>query len=539
MPQHALSRGPRCGSEPLVSLRAYQDEVLRVLAAKRFFCLLWRRQGGKSTVLSAAAMAAMMAHPGLSVIYASASLLLGREIVFKEAQLVAGVFRRLAGQQLAAVDSRTGKVIPTRPDLTLDPDALADCFESQRLEFRVRFDRNRVSRTQVIAPNPATARGWTGWVFLDEIGFIRDFRDLWEAVEPIISTDPSFHLIMSTTPPRDDTHYSYELTAPPADASWQPSASGHWYESEAKVPVHRVDIHDAYAAGLKLYDLRTGVPLTPDEHLAGADDKDAWRRNYKVMHVRGGTAACDLLALDTAQARGAGQCVCVVVDSEMDFDQACVWVADHVGPGPVGLGLDLATTEHQTSNPTALVVGEESSLDTIVRAVVVWKTADPQICTERVRRIVDAVSHRKSIAARPRKLCIDATNERYFATSLRDALAPMLPVELVVGSEAAPPIYGEPMNMKQHQGSRLVAALEDNRLWLPPGRYIREDWRLVRKERGLFVCQPDAQGRHGDTFDGTKLALHALHSSDPTPPRVWSAGTLGRIRDWCRLRVTD
>ena len=32
------------------------------------------------------------------------------------------------------------------------------------------------------------------------------------------------------------------------------------------------------------------------------------------------------------------------------------------------------------------------------------------------------------------------------------------------------------------------------------------------KDRGRFVCEPDSLGRHGDTFDSTKLGLHGLAS---------------------------
>src|SRR6185369_11579768 len=72
---------------------------------------------------------------------------------------------------------------------------------------------------------------------------------------------------------------------------------------------------------------------------------------------------------------------------------------------------------------------------------------------------------------------------------------------------------GEEMNMKQWLGSIAVAELEDNHAILPPERYVRDDFRLVKRDRGQFVCEPDAAGRHGDTFDGFKLAVHALKSS--------------------------
>ena len=499
--------------------RAFQSEVLRNVALRRFFSLLWRRQAGKSTTLSETAVGAMLANPGLSIIYASASLLLGREIVFKQAQLMAGVFRQLLGRKLQAVDVRTGKALPGSGG-GLDPDALAECFESQRLEFRIRHDSTTVSRTQVIAPNPATARGWTGWVLLDEFGLIRDFKDLWEAVEPIISTDPTFHLLMATTPPADDSHYSYELTAPLPGTVFRVNPAGNWYESEARVPVHRVDIFDAYAAGVKLYDLRSGKEVTPEQHFAAADDKDAWRRNYKCEHVLGGTSACGLLALDTAQARGVGQCAHFAIDSDVDFAIAMGWLAAHSGDGPIGLGLDPATTEGEKSNPTALSVAEEHGQETVLRLILTWKTADPDLAKERIFRVVEVLA-RRGPGSRPRKLCVDASNEKYFARDLRKLLAGIVPVESVVGSETMHKAGSEPMNAKQFLGSRLVAELDDNHLTLPPERYIRDDWRLVKKERGQFVCVPDSLGRHGDTFDSSKQALHALRGVAARMPLIF------------------
>lgn len=457
--------------------------------------------------MSEGAMAAMMANPGLTVVYASASLLLGREIIFKEAQLVSGIFRRLAGK-LELADGGSGKVYSS-----LDADALAELFESQRLEFRVHHDATTVSRTQVIAPNPATARGWTGWVFLDEFGFIRDFRDLWEAVEPIVSTDKSFHLVMATTPPRDDSHYSYELTAPPMGMEFKVRARGNWYESEARVPVHRVDVFDAAAAGVKLYDLRTGKELTPEEHFAKADDKDAWRRNYKVEHVAGGSAACGLLALETAQRRGIGQAACVVVDSDLDFERALAWLAKSLGTGRVGIGCDIATTTKESSNPTALTVLEEAGLDYVERLVLVWKTKDPGVATERIRRVVDGVAARAE-GGRARRLAIDATSERYFAEALKADLASRIPVDLVVQSKSVKVIgMDDFLSFKTRLGDLYVGALEDNHLTLPPERYLRDDHRLVKKDRGSYVCEPEADGKHGDTFDSGKLSLHALTSS--------------------------
>jgi hypothetical protein len=108
-------------------------------------------------------------------------------------------------------------------------------------------------------------------------------------------------------------------------------------------------------------------------------------------------------------------------------------------------------------------------------------------------------------------LALDATNERYFAEDLRKQFATLLPVLLIVASESLQkPGLDKPTNWKEYLGDQYLALLHDNRLTLPPDDYVRADHRLVLKDRGRFVCEPDSLGRHGDTFDAAKLALHAL-----------------------------
>ncbi len=86
-----------------------------------------------------------------------------------------------------------------------------------------------------------TAVGYSGWVLVDESGRIRDLKNFLEAVEPIISSNPLYRMILAGTMPPDDSHYSYELTLPPEGTKFEPNAKGHWYESEAGILCHRVD----------------------------------------------------------------------------------------------------------------------------------------------------------------------------------------------------------------------------------------------------------------------------------------------------------
>lgn len=495
-------------------VRAGQREFERGVELHRVCGLLARRQFGKTTIASRISLKKMMKRPGHTVVFGSVKLDLGREIVRKEAEAMQKAFRMIAAQAaeaetlLQAVDAERGTK-GTEGTQVFSADDWAELYEACRLEFRLYHSRTVYSRTKVVALN-ASAVGETGDLVLDEVGRVKQFREVVEAVMPIIASNPEFRCIYTTTPPPDDTHYSFELLAPPIGAELPVNPKGNWYRSELGVWVLRITAWDAFADGVPLYDDDTGAPLSPEESRGKAHDKDAWDRNYGCRFVLGGTAACGLLQLDTAQRRGIGKCQLFQVNSDLEFDQAVKWVAEESrkqkAESKVGVGWDLATTTSETSNPSSVTVLEQIGNDLVARAVLVWKVSDPDVALERCRLIVEA--------SKPRRLCVDATNERYFAQTVRKELGGKVPVELVIGSETIEvPGQDEPITMKQFLGGELVAELDDNHLTLPPERYLREDWRLVRKEKGQFVCEPDSSGRHGDSFDSTKLALRALRST--------------------------
>ena len=349
---------------------------------------------------------------------------------------------------------------------------------------------------------------------------------------------PDFRLTLSTTPPPDDMHYSFEMLAPPVGTEFPANAEGNLYESDMGIMVLRVDAWDAYADGIPLYDLKTGDPLSPEESRRREHDKDAWDRNYGCKFVMGGVGACALMALDTAQQRGIGKCAFVNVDSDSDFERALKFLVEHLGSGRVGIGVDPATTTKAVSNPTAVSVAEEVGLEYAFPLIIVWKTADPDVEEERIKRIVETVQNRKE-GGRARKLCIDGTNERFFAARLKKALRPLLPVDVIVGSETIEKPGYDPMTTKQFLGSQLIGDLDDNKLTLPPDRYIRQDWRLVKKERGALVCDPDVDGKHGDTFDGSKLARWAVVAgSGEIKASAAQVGTYGRSDGIARRGMT-
>ncbi len=442
-----------------------------------------------------------------------------------------------ADVEFKTYDASTGKEIIGGSGASakrISADGFAELFSQQRLEFRVYYDRTSYSRTKVIAPNVATARSWSGTVLLDEVAFIRNFRELVTALLPVITTDKSFKLILSTTPPEfDDTHYSFELLAPPAGLKFEPNAAGNWYTSESKIRVHRADAFDTALAGKKIYDLKTGDVISPEEAFQRAPNKDGHRIAHWLTWMLGGSAACDLLRLTTAQERGAwggpgaNRCQNFHIENDAEMVGALNWLAQSFGQNgqnegrnqktysahfvnsvKIGIGFDVATTTKGKSNPSVVSIMEEHGPEWVVRARFIWKTADPSIANDRLAAILDTLQR---CGVRPRALAQDATNERYYAEQNRRLFRARLPVLLVVASQAVDkPGLDKPTNWKEYLGHQLIAKLNDNNLTLPPDDYTRVDYRLVMKDRGKFVCEPNDQGMHGDCFDADKLAGHAL-----------------------------
>ncbi len=520
-------------SSPKWQRRTYQTTALVASRQTRILGLFWARQCRKSTTLGDIAFDVMSQAPGKHVIAASASLLLGTELVSKtvtaaeqaaivgreaaalQAALIMSSAARAQALQLVAADSDTGKVYAE-----LSGEAFAELYQSGRLEMRLHFDRTAYSRLRVIAPNPATARGWTGTVLRDEVGFVKNEAAVQEAVKPIIDTDPSFRMVYSSNLPDDDRHPWFEMTLPrDPSLTFAPNGRGHFYRGQTGLRVHRVSIADAYAAGHKLYN-DDGQAMTLEEAARNETNRGAWRRNYELVHQFGGAAVIDALALHTSQQRGIGHCALIYVDSDIDFDRGLRFLSDHLGDGTVGLGFDVATTTRLLSNPSSLTVTESRGVEKIQRAVFVWKERHPQIARDRLRRVIDTIGARPS-GGPARRLCLDSSNERYFAEETGDLLRAVVPVELVNASTAVhPPGYDEPTNMKTWLGDLYSTEFNDNHYAAPPEAYYKEDHRLVVKERGLYQAEPDPKdGKHADTFDSGKLAQHALVSAG----NFWSA----------------
>lgn len=493
----------------------------------------WLRQGGKTSSLARKALKQMMKARGRLITFASASLNIGSEFVEKEAStwnnLLADFKKEMAAKKLDLQlgETKTGGDWKSLP-ADLDIAALAEAMERSRFEFRLYHSRTSYSRTKVIAPNIATCRSWSGTVYLDECGFVRELQLLLQEIEPIFSTDPTFTFEWSTTPPADRAHYANKLlTAADGRTDWPLNAAGNWYKNKVGLWVHRVTVDDAFAAGRRLFDPDSGEPQSIEENRAASLDPEGWDRSNRLLKSQTGTGAVSPAALSSCQHLGSGRTHAALIDCSrgkanalMLLEEVLAEAIHHTGNGCLTLGHDIATTEKKTSNPASLTIMERVGMDYFARGIIWWKTADPDIALAILEHSVRVLRAREK---RPTGLWVDASNELYHAKTVQRRLGGLLAVRLVKGG-AKSLREGEPQDMKTYTGNVLVMHMEASRIPLPNHPYIEGDFGRVVKANGRFDCAVGPNGEHGDTFDSTKLALLGQLTGGPVDIKAVSVG---------------
>lgn len=493
-------------TQPLISLLDPQKEMFGVTFRICYF--VWRRQGGKSHGIASKALERMTEKPGRSCHFVSASINVGKELIEKEATIWHKALEQYHAVQAQIGKELGGNAFDSGNHQLLDVDALADLIERQTLQIKLYHSRTSYSRTKIIAPNPDTARGWTGDVFGDEIGFWPDFRAVWDAVEPIISRNPDYLMWMFTTPPEDDTHYTYDLLDPGARV-FVPNSRGNWYKTEAGYPVHRADVYDFELAGLPMYSPLTGKPVDFATYRSQAQDKSAADRNYALMFVQGGASAVQLAWINRAQRDGLGCCEGIDLAGQ---DIAASMIADLIGVawrsslqgGRIALGLDVASTTNKLSNPSALTVMEQHGGKYYERLVVRWKTDDYDVMLALALYIVSNLP-REHVAG----MSVDISNEKFAGNKLRKDLARRITVIGVAGNSKVR-WQGEDSDAKTAMGAAYCDALETGVIAMPPVKWISDDHRLVTRNGAKYDADVDKAGNHADTFDSSKHAYWML-----------------------------
>lgn len=229
----------------LIQFRPYQLPVFRDNETG-VLVLHWSRQIGKSFTLAAWAVDRLLTRPGRLVTVLSNSKDNGAEFALKCRE----VLQKLEKAKEKAFEE-------------WGHEECSDLIEYADMRYEVSVKvKGKTGRIKVLAANPRTARGFSGDLILDEFAFHEDSAAIWEAAEPILSSNPDFLCRVAST--GNGTGNMFYRMA-----------------TENVFPVSKVRRSDAWKMGVKIYDAKTRKPITPEEARAQALDKAAYDQNYE------------------------------------------------------------------------------------------------------------------------------------------------------------------------------------------------------------------------------------------------------------------
>lgn len=245
------------GFEPLIKLTDYQKRWIE--DRSRFKIGMMSRQGGKSFGTSLEAVIDCYEHK-TKWVFLSAGERQSRELM-----ATAAMHARAIG--LAVIE-------------------LEGTFkegDSEYKQLEIVFPNG--SRIIGLPANPATARGHSAHILLDEFAFHKDSRAIWKALFPTVTRGYKIRIIST---PMGKKNKFYELWTAKTLQTFL--GVEHEFKGErGGWSKHKVDIHDAVAMGLVLCDEDGGEIEPEDLRLALADD-EAWHQEYLCEFLDEATA---------------------------------------------------------------------------------------------------------------------------------------------------------------------------------------------------------------------------------------------------------
>jgi phage FluMu gp28-like protein len=429
--------GERAGISPLGILLPYQRAW--VDDASRFKIGCWARQTGKSFASAAEAVADCLARKTQWVC------------------LSAGERQALEWMRKAREWAEAFKLA------VADYSEIRDAAEALLKSAEITWGNG--SRLVAIPANPATARGYSANLVLDEFAFHEQPEAIWRAIFPSISNPLKgiFKIRVLSTPNGVGNKY-HDL--------WENGAGLGWAR-------HRITIHDAVARGL-------GVDV--EELRRGLNDPEGWAQEYE----------CEFL--DSSSTLLSYELIAGCESAEAAESQpAEFWEVGALGRRLV-MGLDFARRRDLSVAWTLELLGD------------VWVTRE--VLVMQGMSTPEQVELLRPRLARVEMCCVDYTGP---GIGMGDYLAQAWGEWRPAGHR-----YGKielctfSAGLKNEIFSRLRMAFEERRVRVPVSRVIREDLHSVQRVGlqggGVTYRAPHTADGHADRCTALALAVRAAQA---------------------------
>lgn len=317
--------------------------------------------------------------------------------------------------------------------------------------------------------NPATARGFTGNVRLDEFAFHKDSDKIWTALFPTISRGYKISVVST---PQGKQNKFYNICT----------------NNENGFSKHVVDIYRAVA---------DGAPFNIDELRRGLDDEDAWMQEYEVQFLDEATAFLTYELISTAETDG--------LSPEIEFENFDFKLLDFPVIGPVYAGVDIG----RKKDLTVIWVIEQLGDVFWTRAIIILRKMPFTPQREFLWRVIDKLKIVRT--------CIDATG--IGAQFAEDTVKKY-------GYRAEAVVFTAPV--KNDLATRMRRIFEDRQMRIPVSQPLRNDLHAVKKTTTAagnirFDAERTKDG-HADRFWGGSLALMASDKGIVKPEIIWLGG---------------
>jgi phage FluMu gp28-like protein len=327
------------------------------------------------------------------------------------------------------------------------------------------------SRIIALPANPATVRGYSANLTLDEFAFHEDPAAIWRAVYPSISNPlRGEYKIRIVSTPNGKGNKFHDLFSKGIDWSPErgPAPGGKWSR-------HLIDIHSAVARGL---------PLDIEQLKEGLDDPDGWAQEYECQFL---DASMVLLPYE-------------VIAAIENLNATAAVGADYwtTRGAPVDLGIDIGRKKNLT---VCWALEDVAGAYGLTREVL-------ELANMPTDQQVEVLSVR---VARARRVSLDATG---YGMAMGDYLVKRF-------GEWAPEKhkFGKielctfSAGLKQEIFSRLRMAADKRSIGIPISRVIREDLhsvhRITTASGNITYAAPLVDGSHADRCTALALAVRA------------------------------